>query len=296
MACPHCGAVYDSAPAPPEKPPADARRAPKAPVAEETEQIAYIGVPGGAKRPITVVPEVVSPVTIEGPPLRSLITQGPGVDRLPPEPLSEDSRRAVTITAVPAAPEAPSQAAPEIEEALSLPEPAPAAPEPATTIRDLAETRQDSESRELAEGTNLPSTVVVMAPSPRPPAARIMDDTAELERVIDAAVAKAFREHALALAKRQESAAAAAMEPAQTRSRVRLALVGVSLLAGGLLGDLLVMNWDTWVRGEAANAVGWIQQSGMQGMAAVVGAGVAAALLAASRGKRRAARAPQIPG
>lgn len=305
-ACPHCGVVYEAADDPP---PASAKGNGRAAVAEETEQIAYIGVPGGAKRPITVTSELQVSVTTPGPPLRSLLTTRPELERIPPEPPSEDSHKRVTVVA-------------ETEEALELPSPPPPAAvsapplkiveasPPATTVveapappsaanADLAAAMRAAPPPEPivaadpSPATALAPTVVVVAPQPQAPARRLPEDLAELEHIIDAAVAKAFREYGthVVLAQPPQTTTVQSTAVVQGARRGRLAGAGVGLLLGGAVGDLVILNWDTWIRGDAGAAIGWIQQTGIIGMAAFIGAGAAVGLLGLSRNWLRSARA-----
>jgi len=227
----------------------------------DTGEVELVPAHGGARRPITIV-EVGSsldsgtPVT-----LGSLALHRSGGDSLPQQPLTEMARQPVTILHA-----AEVQTPPERHEAAK------------------------SEAIEAAPNeTTLAPTVVIM-PSETAVQRRLeRADIAEIERVFGQALARALREQA-ALQAPHQVALLAASAGAQRSWRKRMAGVGAGLLIGASLADLLVLNWDIWVKGNVDSSIGWLQQTGIIGMAALAGAGMAAFILGAARGSRRAAR------
>jgi hypothetical protein len=275
MACPACGVSFD----PPRT--VSGRGAARAPQLEETEQVAVIGVPGGARRPITVMSDRPITVSEAGPSLRAMLASRADVEGPPPEPPTEAANRPITIVHAEVVEPPPAAEAPEVPEA-------PAAEE----VEPPLDLGPRAAAPEPPQATALPPTVLVVqqsAPRDVRQAARSPEEMAEIERLIDAAVVRAFHEHDQHLAaapQQQASVVAATVAP-----RARLAAGGVGLLTGGALGNLVVLNWDVWVRGEAGVVVGWLQQTGIMGMAALIGAGAAVALLGASKSWRRVPRA-----
>jgi hypothetical protein len=124
-----------------------------------------------------------------------------------------------------------------------------------------------------------------------------LDELGELERMITEAVAKALKANTPAPpappAKEVEARVQSAPPlPSTSVTRRRgLAGFGLGLLAGGALGIVVGLNWDTWIRGDAASAIGTIQQLAIIGTAAVTGAGAAVLVLELARSRRRPARA-----
>ncbi len=228
----------------------------------DTGEVAFVPVLGGARRPITVVE--VGPAKENGPTvsLASLAVHRADVDRIPQEPLTEASRKPITVFREE-----------EVEAPMELPDRA-----------------RISGPEGTAPATTLAPTVVVM--SPETPSQRRLDraDMAEIEQMIGEAVDRALRQYTAFQAPLQ-AALLAAPAAAERSAGKRVAAVGAGLLLGGAVADLVVLNWDVWVRGELVSAVGWIQQTGIIGMAALAGAGAAAFLLGALRAGRRAARA-----
>jgi hypothetical protein len=124
-----------------------------------------------------------------------------------------------------------------------------------------------------------------------------VDELADLERMITAAVAKALKANAPApvVAPPQEipmrALRAPPTAPSPAARRRGLAGFGLGLLAGGALGILVGLNWDTWIRGDTASTIGTIQLFAIIGTAAVTGAGAAVFVLELARSRRRPARA-----
>lgn len=255
-ACPECGAALGRAGVRGE-PPQSASALPSV----DTGEVAFVPVLGGARRPITFVE--VGPTPSAGPsvPLSSLVVHGAETDRIPPEPLNEPARKPVTVVH-----EAEMEAPLELPEKAQRPDPVAAAP-----------------------ATTLAPTVLVLSRESGAPRRLDRADMAEIERMIGEAVDRAIRQN-LALQAPPQAALLPAPDGAQLSARNRVLGVGAGLVLGGSLADLLVLNWDVWVRGDLASAIGWLQQTGVIGMAALAGAGAAALILMAPRGGRRAAR------
>ncbi len=292
-ACPHCGLVFDPpeaeakptasavvlpAPSTTTQPAAHAGTAPARsaapahpapPVAAhltgatadapalpsvDTGEIPFAPSGGGPKRPITVMDERASPSGGPTVTLESIISRDKADDRIPPEPPSDGGRKAVTMIH---------------ELAPPSPQPAPPAFEPPSTA--------------------LAPTVVVVAPElSGTPARRLNEDLAAIERMINAAVAKALRENIAAFSLQQSAAATVVTTAATTATRRKGVLaVGAGLFLGGAIGEITALNWDTWIKGMADSVIGPIQQLGVIGMATVAGAGAAVVLLQAGRSKRR---------
>lgn len=119
------------------------------------------------------------------------------------------------------------------------------------------------------------------------------EDLAEIQTIVDQVIRQRLREVVAAqaaVAARAQLAAEAAREVPVLR---RIAAGGTGLVIGAAVADMVVLNWDVWVRGELVSSVGWLQQFGIIGAAALAGAGASAALIGASLGRRRrkAARA-----
>lgn len=222
-------------------------------------ELAFVPPPGGAKRPITFVDGAISSNSGPSVSLSSLVAPRPEMDRIPQETLADEPRRPITVLR-----------ADEVEAPLEIPDKARAAVPEAT-----------------ASGTTLAPTVVVMSPEPLPERRIDRRDMVEIERLIGEAVERALRQHAALLA---PAGAAALSGSAQvpTSARKHVAGFGAGLLIGGALADILVLNWDVWVRGDVGSAIGWIQQTGIIGMAGVAGAGASALLFGVARGRRRA--------
>jgi hypothetical protein len=220
-----------------------------------------VPAPGGAKRPITIVEVGHAPDA--GPPisLASLATHTAEADNIPQEPLTEGAHKPVTIVREN-----------EMEAPLELPE------------------KSRSGGLEVATpATTLAPTVVVVSPETLSRRVLDRDDLLEIERMIGEAVERVVRQ-VVALQAPPKTAVLAAPTLAPRSARKSVAGVGAGLLAGGALAELLVLNWDIWVRGAVISSVGWLQQTGIIGMAALTGAGAAALLLGAARGGRRGAR------
>ncbi len=257
-ACPECGAEFGRA-GPRLTPGQNASALPSL----DTGEVAFVPVLGGARRPITFVE--VGPARTSGPSvsLASLAVHAAEADRIPQEPLTEGARKPVTVLHEE-----------EVEAPLELPEKARAG------------------GGEVAvPSTTLAPTVVVMSHESLSPRRLDRADMAEIERMIGEAVERALRQQAVLQAPAQAARLSAEASVPRSAGK-RVAAVGAGLLVGGTLADLLVLNWDVWVRGDLVSAVGWIQQTGVIGMAAVAGAGAAALLLGAARAGRRAAPSP----
>jgi len=295
QACPHCGVVYDDPaedtkatatsvvlPAPSEGPSARVGAAPARSAAPEqaappphthltaataeapalpsvdTGELPFSPSGAGPKRPITVMDERASPASGPSMTLDALISRDKTEDRIPPPPPSDVGRKAVTM----------------VHEITPIHDLAPPAPAETGTLIDMP-------------APGLASTVVVVAPEPpATPARRLNDDLAAIERMINAAVAKAVRENIAALALQQPAAQSGAATTA-TQRKGALA-VGAGLLLGGAIGELTALNWDTWIRGLGNSVIGPLQQLGVIGMAILAGAGGAVVVLQAGRSRHRA--------
>jgi hypothetical protein len=232
---------------------------------------------GGAKRPITIREVDFTPSQSEAVSLEALVAHGGPDARPPPEPPSEDSRRPITVFATEpgAGDESPAPDANDHASATQL---------PPVMSPPLAEPIAD----DPPAATNLPPTLVVEAVE-RTPSSRIArEDLAEMERVVDDAVRKAVREMSAAQAASVSLTTSAAASMQMAPAPGRTAAVGSGILLGASILDLIVLNWDKWIRGDAVSNVGWLQQTGIIGAAALAGAGAATAALA--RWQRRRAR------
>lgn len=257
-ACPSCGADLGV----PHSRMASASTASALP-GVDTGEVAFVPVLGGAKRPITFVELGPAPGAAPSVSLTSLTVHGNSGNGVPLEPLSETPRRPVTVIREP-----------EEEAPLELPERA----------------RASVEDVRAPETTLAPTVLFVAAQEPQAERQLGRADLSEIERVIGEAVDRAMRQFMAHNAPTQ-TALLSSSTVAPPVARKRVAGAGAGLLVGGALGGVLVLNWDIWVRGEVANVVGWLQQTGLMGTAALVGAGAAALILVAPRGKKRGARA-----
>lgn len=66
---------------------------------------------------------------------------------------------------------------------------------------------------------------------------------------------------------------------------------GLAMLLVGAVGVAVMANYDTWVRGQAAGAVGTLQQMSILGAAALSAVGVVLLVLGSGKLKRKPARA-----
>ena len=158
---------------------------------------------------------------------------------------------------------------------------------------DTPQEKPEASRREAVEATagetTLAPTVVIMPNESLARRGLERTDLAEIERMVGEAIERSFRQHVALQAQAQVALLAASTNARPPRNH-RVAAVGAGLLAGGAFADLVVLNWDIWVRGAVISSVGWLQQTGIIGTAAIMGAGAAALLIGAARGGRRAAR------
>jgi hypothetical protein len=240
--------------------------------------LAFVPFLGGPKRPITILESgsrISSDPTIT---LDALVTHKGPEGRPPPEPPTEDSHHQVTIARPEGSP-APSVAAPVVHEEEPAVELAVTPPSPAPEVPEGA-----------AISTNLSPTVVVRSQERSQVGYITRTDLAEIQVMIEEAVRRALREHVAAQAASASTTTATMTSTREAEPRGRVAAAGAGLLLGGTLADVFVLNWDVWVRGDAVNAVGWLQQMGLMGTAALAGAGAAFVAIAVSRGRRRLSR------
>lgn len=237
---------------------------------------AFVPLISGAKRPITITDSGARPSAGPHLSLESLVVHAREEAGPPPQPPTEDSRHRVTVVH-------PEASAPEIapeDEALGV-EPAfelATGPSPGAVVTAV---------EAPSTSTNLSPTVLVVAPE-RPAALRVSrEDLREIQLMIDDAVKRALREYVAAQTQAASATVVAADSPRSMQLRGRLAGAGAGLLVGGSIANVIVFNWDKWIRGDSVSAVGWLQQMGLTGAAALAGAGAAAVAIARSFGRRR---------
>jgi len=272
VVCADCGAALRPTPGHPHTVPHESALPP-----DENGDLAFVPLINGPKRPITIVEA--SPAPSFGPSigLDTLITHRSSGGAAPPQPPSESQHKPVTFV----------QETSDSAEALVAPQPAKLE---RAAERDVEPAREKIEEIAEASGSspNLSPTVVVF-PSERTQTPRMSrEDLGEMQTMVEQAVRRAMRDY---LAAQSAIAATAALPAPQVQeSRGLVAAVGAGLLLGGAAADLVVLNWDKWVRGDPVSFIGWFQQLGIIGTAALAGAGAATFALAVARGRRYARR------
>lgn len=270
---------------------------------------------GGAKRPITFVHARPRGRARLDTPTLSPLSEARRDAALPAPPPTEDNRHRITILRPDPVPHVQARVADLEEDALYVQidndEEGDVATASASAAKAEASPLEDGEpevfeafggatERELVEPEpevapmeeEPVSAAVSMKPlllTPKKPlSVRLArSDLAQIQTIVDQVIRQRLREVVAAqgaMATRAQLAAEAAREIPRLR---RLAAGGTGLLVGAAAADLLVLNWDVWVRGELVSSVGWLQQFGVMGAAALAGAGASAALIGASWSRRR---------